>query len=39
MDTVALGSIAALAGTIIVFIVIAFRVKRLINSTHSESED
>jgi hypothetical protein len=39
MDTVALGSIAALAGTIIVFIVIAFRIKHLINSTHSESED
>ena len=39
MDVVALGAIAALAGTIIVFIFVSIKVKNLINNSHSESED
>ncbi len=39
MDAVAIGSIAALVGSIIVFIVISIRVKRLIDTTNSKSED
>lgn len=39
MDAVALGAIAALIGSIIVIIFIGIKVKHLINTTHSESED
>ncbi len=36
MDAVALGAIAAVAGSIIVIIFLGFRLKHLMNSTHSE---
>jgi hypothetical protein len=39
MDIVAVGAIAALAGSIIVFVFIGIKVKNLINNTHSKSED
>ncbi len=38
MDAVALGSIAAVVVTIIIFVVLSFRLKRLMDSTHSEED-
>ncbi len=36
MDAVALGSIIAVIGSIIVLIVLGIRISKLINTTHSE---
>ncbi len=36
MDAVALGAIAAVVGTIIVLVFLAFRLKHVIDTTHSE---
>lgn len=36
MDAVALGSIAAVVVSIVIFVFLAIRLKRLMDSTHSE---
>ena len=38
MDAVAIGSVVAVVGAIIVFVVLVVRISRLINSSHSEDK-
>ncbi len=38
MDAVALGSIAAVVVSIIIFVFLAIRLKRLMDNTHSEED-
>ena len=39
MDTVAIGSILAVLGAVLILIVLAIRVGKLINTTHSQDNE